>query len=1313
MVSVISSTIAKIISSLAIEGFKFTYSKLFNKNIEYILINNTDFESIIEKKILFEEFPEIETKPLSSFLKSDEVESIVLQIFDQNLVHKSLEEIKSDFRLLFSLQFELKIEKCNSFASNLFDILIEGCKLTLNKAVSEGIVSAHDAKTQFRFNLLEDKVDRIESNTEEIIDALDTLSEPKICKFVNWREYFSKNEIDLIPSLSSEILAFKDYLDVTRNFVLSQTSNIFVIHSPGGYGKSHLLREIASTIDEIDLDREVFIVTPGFPEINDAISNEIANNKKYLLIFDDADRYLEEIKPFLSYISFINKNIKVILSARTSGLQGIDEIINQLPCRNSCEEVMIKEWSNEDLIQLLRIVAGKERVDNEEVITKTFLNPYLIVWIGKQIKNDPVIEFNIIKNNFVKEINSEAEQCLRDILEASIIKNFILNISLIVPFSQKDEKIVENLSILCSQSVEKVTISLEILTKIGILRIVGNSLRFNPDMKGDLYLAYSLKEITDESALKELIDKWIFVTTEKVFINISAASKFDESTILKKYCSRLLSNWIKSADNDSGYYRREKLKLLEKIAHIVPDEALDLMYTYLDTPLPQISEIDYPWLNDIFPTTDDYGPIVIRLLISGYSREDVLELISEINDKVKHGTYGNYKPNELISTSISPTENNPILINSTLDILKNWILSSDKPIIENISAALSELLSGTHLVSGYAFGKASWRNVALKASPELIFTRRKAIEIIKMMINQENLNLRLSAIEIINNIGRTYISSENELPLAVEISNERNELIHELSNHISVDEYFRVLCEIEKLFLKWWALEKDGTEEVSELLKKFPTNIEYIVFKYSYSLDFVIEDFPLIEGNAPKEEKWEWFVDNYLHKSLKFKSEDFKHLAISLNSKYTTEVQITEYLSDLHQIVDINSVGSLIIDCWVRINPDLFLSIRNNKVLWELVPSKFQNIIDFVISNENYEFIEELYDELLSNLQNINIEKVDMFLRVIGVNAVKNDFLDSCINKLIEDGNSDTRKLVVDFLCFIYSPKNKFNSIISYLQLIVRIEPNFDIILLQNTFSLIANIKKHEDIIDADLLRSFKKDLVEKLKCTPKLDWYANELLDYSFSDIDSIISFLETRIFDQKKIKNYSKYEGIPHDGLESIRNHIYSFNDYEKLLDNLLMWNQDDNYLIRKSIHILLDSVIDIRNSSSNKLYAEEYIIHKLKKGDFYSAASLSEYLPFEEATLDTLINLAKNATTQDKIEKVRTILLNKVLCGREGIVSIEENIPPVLLAKKDLFQKMYDAFKPGKLRIIVNDCIEKTDNRINKFLKDEDEFLNEKKY
>jgi hypothetical protein len=153
-----SSALGKAVLSITTKAFEKVAKKSFNSAIEKKLLNDTDFRTLIEDKILFEEFPEIEIKPLISFLKSKDVQSIIHTIYIENLAHNSLEELKDNFCLLFSSYFEVEIEKCDSFASNLFNVLIEGCSLTLNKSVLEGNISAHDAKSQFRFNLHDSKL---------------------------------------------------------------------------------------------------------------------------------------------------------------------------------------------------------------------------------------------------------------------------------------------------------------------------------------------------------------------------------------------------------------------------------------------------------------------------------------------------------------------------------------------------------------------------------------------------------------------------------------------------------------------------------------------------------------------------------------------------------------------------------------------------------------------------------------------------------------------------------------------------------------------------------------------------------------------------------------------------------------------------------------------------------------------------------------------------------------------------------------------------------------------------------------------------
>jgi hypothetical protein len=74
---------------------------------------------------------------------------------------------------------------------------------------------------------------------------------PQYPKFVPRNSYFNEVEKSLL-SEREQIPIFNDYLDEVRRFIRSQTQNILLIHSPGGYGKSHLLREISKIVHTTD-----------------------------------------------------------------------------------------------------------------------------------------------------------------------------------------------------------------------------------------------------------------------------------------------------------------------------------------------------------------------------------------------------------------------------------------------------------------------------------------------------------------------------------------------------------------------------------------------------------------------------------------------------------------------------------------------------------------------------------------------------------------------------------------------------------------------------------------------------------------------------------------------------------------------------------------------------------------------------------------------------------------------------------------------------------------------------------------------------
>ena len=228
--------------------------------------------------------------------------------------------------------------------------------------------------------------------------------DPQFPKFVPWNTHFGQEQ-HLLPVSATENPKFREYIESAKEFILNDKINNLVISAPGGYGKSHLLREIAKVSHEIDTNRQPWIVNPSYRKTEDAIQDEIVSGRRYLLIFDDADRYLEEVSPILAFVKSQGISIKVILGTRTSGLQSIQRVIRDLRCEESYMEVRISDWSKDDLINLLQLAAEEDKLKDEELIVSLYPNPFIIVWIGRQIKGKDTIDIATLKEKMVNDIN--------------------------------------------------------------------------------------------------------------------------------------------------------------------------------------------------------------------------------------------------------------------------------------------------------------------------------------------------------------------------------------------------------------------------------------------------------------------------------------------------------------------------------------------------------------------------------------------------------------------------------------------------------------------------------------------------------------------------------------------------------------------------------------------------------------------------------------------------------------------------------------------------------------------------------------------
>lgn len=167
----------------------------------------------ISEKIEWKGPPRLEK--ICLFITSPEVETIVRQIYATNLTEvqnsKNLKLIKKEFLKLFSIYFDLPIEKIKNSANLLFMILIKGCEESLKLAINKGILSAHEAESAFRHQILINELDSIKKNLEFLTKKY----KPNIKEFIKFEAKYRKQVGDRHSYISPP------HFDVVRRIAIN------------------------------------------------------------------------------------------------------------------------------------------------------------------------------------------------------------------------------------------------------------------------------------------------------------------------------------------------------------------------------------------------------------------------------------------------------------------------------------------------------------------------------------------------------------------------------------------------------------------------------------------------------------------------------------------------------------------------------------------------------------------------------------------------------------------------------------------------------------------------------------------------------------------------------------------------------------------------------------------------------------------------------------------------------------------------------------------------------------------------------------
>jgi len=752
--------------------------------------------------------------------------------------------------------------------------------------------------------------------------------------------------------------------------------------------------------------------------------------------------------------------------------------------------------------------------------------------------------------------------------------------------------------------------------------------------------------------------------------------------------------WISETDNTPGYERTERLNLLSKITRLMPEESLNLLYAYLNSKPPLSKDPLIKAFGEMNPNLDDYGPAVIELIRIPGIRREVIELLRDLERRNIQGTYYNYKPKALMRECVSPLYNRRDLIKETLDILSTWLendISSFE--IGLISEAISEMLAGTHEYTRFVIGRMEFGEMASLDVPEVLKLRDNALSLLKQMLEHPSPEVKLAGIQIAEDIGRRWggKNPEKKLPLSHRIAKDREEIVDVIGNLISAEGDFKILNGIETLFLRWWAQKVPGTNKVADYLRDFPRSPEYIACRLFVSSDSVIENFEEIKNQAPKKDKWKWFVDKFMYKTFYLKPEDLQPLVENLNGKYSDCHQILKFLRSLNEKISPPNLNPPLVTCWAKLNPDAFLSIRRDDRLWGQVPKRFKKEIEVVVSEFDKEHIKKVAEDILSKLPVCPLSQLDIFLTLMRNNSVPEDDVISWLQELLEKGHSEVRSLVVGHLCPLFLKLKNYELLFNLLDQAISYEETLSPDMVRNLSVVLYNAQKYTASVDDKTIDTFRTALYSKVRDIPKLNMDVQRLLDFVFDDIETVIEFIDDRFHKYGQIlkehKNRQDFEPLPFDGIDCIKDKVRDKEDYTKIIEKVIIWHEEDMPRRSFDLEYLMKPIASLENNRTGKLFLEEYIEEQLQP-NVKKALFASRFLSFNESTLHIFKTVLQRSFDLGLANEAKRIFVDCL--DRGALMSLPGEPAPELVRKKKLLQNLYQQVEPGKLKAFIEERI-----------------------
>lgn len=764
-------------------------------------------------------------------------------------------------------------------------------------------------------------------------------------------DYFTKFETHL-----SAISFQEESINRIAETVATVPEPLRLIHGLGGNGKSHLLRAIAKRL-AIAERTVVRVISGNRASLADDVSEDIrlAHGERVVLLLDDAERKSMSLVQEIARLVHAHPQYSAILTCRTPAVDAYSNLLTlggDMPAPIVNNIALLTE---DDLLALVRRLAPT-RCPEEHIVKAAIShyqkNTYLIQLWAEAIESGGLSreELGRASSKIIERLIASCRPVLQGIVGNDVIPRLLSAISAATPLRPDNDDTVRSIATIAAISSEQATRAIERLESSHVLRRMSGTLRFAPDMFGDLIFA---KAIEDQAFRRLIIEHFLSSNATGLATSLAAAKALGGTETSGQIAVQIVNEWLHEEPIREWWNGRQRFSDLAQIAILAPTQALSLARKHVEVAGGLHDPRDDESRRRLLGALGNINNVLLVLGRNGLLREEILDLLREVAFVLE--LEDRKKVSEIVERLFRPLHNP---IEKVTEDLRRIALSVCRVHDETLDwlavSTCSEILQATHEDNFGDSRTFTLRSRGLPDHPQVRSVRATALSAVEALLTRGNYAAAIKiASEIAGTSGPLPTASTDTFPLAQVFENERDQVLQWISRFNLESWRKSDLHELEDLCIRWWARQSGG-ELAKDLLSRIPTTPEYRLFR-RLATQLVVEDYAHVFANAPQDRRWNWLFDGYYHVGTDRPADDLpaqQSVAQSLSELYVTANALSDFLrqisDDLHRVTP-TAYGDTTLERWVALTPQLF-SDATDTPGWQHVSDALRARIDATLS---------------------------------------------------------------------------------------------------------------------------------------------------------------------------------------------------------------------------------------------------------------------------------------------------------------------------------------------------------------------------